>query len=359
MTQITEAVQQAACLQVDLEAGVIRGVKVCGNRSKNGRYYPPEVLESAALLYEGVPVYLNHGLLPGDEREIDVHVGNLQNVHLQEGELFADLHYLKSHPQAASIVERAERFANNFGLSHDAEIEAIADGQGQRVTRIVAVHSVDLVTRPATNHGIFEQEQNRVSQPTRTFKQLIESLSVNQYAGKFAVLEQMERDNDPRLATPIAEAESDDTPPLKRATRQLVLAVLDDTSLDESGMLSELARIVRQQQQLLGEEVSDASESVNDSWRNRALSAEAELAGTREQVIESVLRQHAIEPTQRLVRTLRQLSTREAMLAYLDGEDIGQVLESNSHPIHAADAEDLTSYEPAQDDQTFLSRMRM
>lgn len=358
MTHIIEAVQQAASLQVDLEAGVIRVVKVCGNRSKNGRYYPPEVLEAAAPLYEGVPVYLNHGLLPGDEREIDVHIGNLQNVLLHEGELFADLHYLKSHPQAAAIVERAERFANNFGLSHDAEIEAIPDGQGQRVTRIVAVHSVDLVTRPATNHGIFEQEHTSVSPPTRTFKQLLESLSVDQYAGKFAVLEQMERDDDPQLKMAIAVLESDDGSPMTYATRQLILAVLDDASLDPSAMLGELSKIIRRQQQLLGEDDSEASESVHEAWRSRALSAEAELAGTREQVIESVLRQHAIEPTQRLLRTLRQLPNREAMLAYLDGDDIGQVLESDSHPIHAVE-EVLASYEPAQDDETFLSRMRM
>lgn len=357
MSRITEAVEQAAALSVDLEAGVIRGVKVCGNRSKNGRLYPADVLAAAVALYEGVPVFLNHGLLPGDEREIDVHFGNLQNVYVQAGELFADLHYLKSHSQAAAIVERAQRFAKNFGLSHDAEIEAIPDDQGQRVTRIVAVHSVDLVTRPATNNGIFEQEHPSLNQSPFNYKRLLESLPLKQYVGKFAVLEAMEREDDPLLKTPLEIPESSQ-PSLKDATRQLILTVLDDASLDEAAILDRISDIILQQRKLLGQKPVD-DDTAQESWQARALAAEAELAGARDQVIESVLKAHGIASNARLTRTLRQLPNRDAMNAYLAGDDLGPVLESIDHPILGAAAEDLPSYEAAQDDETFLSRMRM
>ncbi|RCS43947.1 hypothetical protein DTL42_18345 [Bremerella cremea] len=357
MSHITEAVEQTSALQVDLEAGVIRGVKVCGNRSKNGRHYPTDVLEAAVPLYEGVPVYLNHGLLPGDERAIDVHFGNLQNVRVESGELFADLHYLKSHPQAAAIVERAQRFAKNFGLSHDAEIEATTDNQGQRVTRIVQVNSVDLVTRPATNNGIFEQEQTSLSKTTCTFKQLIEGLSLSQYIGKFAVLEALEREDDPLLKTAIEIPESGQAT-LKDATRQLILATLADTSLDEFAVLDQISEIVAQQRKLLGQDPAPV-DNTQESWRSRAVAAEAELAGARDQVIESVLKTHGITPSARLTRTLRQLPNRAAMNAYLDGEELGPVLESQDYELERAEPEDLADYQPAQDDETFLSRMRM
>lgn len=357
MSKITEAFEQTAALQVDLEAGIIRGVKVCGNRSKNGRHYPADVLEKAAPLYDGVPVYLNHGLLPGDEREIDVHFGNLQNVRVQSGELFADLYYLKSHPQAAAIVERAQRFARNFGLSHDAEIEAVTQDDGQRVTRIVAVNSVDIVTRPATNNGIFEQEHSSLISTHYPFKRLIESLPIGQYAGKFTVLEAMERDNDPLLSTPIETSETGE-PSLKQATRQLILAILDDTSLDEETTLTRIADLVQTQLTLLGSSMPTGG-STHESWQARALAAETELAGARDQVIESVLKAHGIEPNSRLTRTLRQLPNRDAMNAYLDGDDIGTVLESSHHAIAKAEGEDVATYEAAQDDHTFLARMRM
>jgi hypothetical protein len=47
-------------MRVDREAGVIRGVKVLGLESRNGRTYLPEALAQAAQLYEDAKVNVNH-----------------------------------------------------------------------------------------------------------------------------------------------------------------------------------------------------------------------------------------------------------------------------------------------------------
>ncbi|MEW4564673.1 hypothetical protein AB1K70_19185 [Bremerella sp. JC770] len=164
--------------RIDRNAGIIYGVKVCGNKSKNGRVYPSHVLEAAAHVYEGVAVYLDHGQMPGDERPLEAHFGNLRRVRMENGELYADLHYLKSHAAAEAVLERAERFANNFGLSHDAEIYSNMDAGVQRVTKIMSVASVDLVTHPATNEGIFESEGHGGSGPLPSWR-VTEAVSNN------------------------------------------------------------------------------------------------------------------------------------------------------------------------------------
>ena len=47
-------------LGVEREAGVVRGVKILGLTSRNGRVYPAAVLEQARGLYEGAKVNVNH-----------------------------------------------------------------------------------------------------------------------------------------------------------------------------------------------------------------------------------------------------------------------------------------------------------
>ena len=334
-------------LRVDTDAGVIYDVKICGNRSKNGRIYPPEVLAAAAPLYEGVTVYLNHGLMPGDERELDVHFGNLQNVHTQNGELFADLHYVTTHPLAASIVERAQKFPRNFGLSHDAEVEAIPHGDLQQVQRITAVNSVDLVTRPATSDGLFEQQQASSPKPTQTYRRVLSELPLKQFPGKFRVLEAAERASDPLLDQPI-EATGDAS--LTDALRQIVIAVLDDPSRDLPGMLEELERIVSQQKQLF--DASTEQQPVSESYQ-------VQSGSMHEQLIDSVCRELHITPTDSLRTALRSFSRREAMLEYLDGGEVTSVLESDARPIHAVAQDEADEYEPPKDERDFLARLRL
>jgi hypothetical protein len=145
--------------KVDRENGVIKGVKILGFDSLNGRRYSESAVRSAVHLYEGKGVNVDHWR-KSDDRPVKDHFGELRNVRFIEGKgLFGDLHYLKSHPEAETILERAERMPNQFGLSHVAEGETTHKGGVVVVESITAVESVDIVSRPATNKSMFESQE--------------------------------------------------------------------------------------------------------------------------------------------------------------------------------------------------------
>lgn len=141
---------------VDAENGIIRGVKILGLKSKNKRRYLAEAVGSAASLYEGAKVYIDHSDPGGPKtRGIRERWGKLENVVARDGELYGDLAYLRTHKLTESILEAIERFGD-FGLSHDAS-GVVKNERGERVvTKIEQVFSVDVVTNPATNSNLFE-----------------------------------------------------------------------------------------------------------------------------------------------------------------------------------------------------------
>ncbi len=147
--------------RVDRTAGVIRGVKIIGRDSKNGRTYPPEVLERARGLYEGAGVFINHvdaksGV--GGNRDYRDRIGVLRGVRVDGSGLRGDLHFNPKHPLAEQLVWDAEHAPGNVGLSHVAKLKfARTKHNGMQVVEeIEAVRSVDLVTSPATTDGLFE-----------------------------------------------------------------------------------------------------------------------------------------------------------------------------------------------------------
>jgi hypothetical protein len=149
---------QSPFAQVDCGAGVLRGVKILGRESRNGREYAPAALEQAARLYQGRAVNLNHARGEGEERPVEAAIGWLESVELRADGVYGDLHYLKSHPHAACLVEAALRNPRRFGLSHHA-VGRVARRAGREVVEsIERVRSVDVVQNPATNNGLFESE---------------------------------------------------------------------------------------------------------------------------------------------------------------------------------------------------------
>lgn len=58
--KITVVEGLSSSVRVDRDSGVIRGVKLIGFESKNGRTYPPSVLKGAVHLYEGAKVNIDH-----------------------------------------------------------------------------------------------------------------------------------------------------------------------------------------------------------------------------------------------------------------------------------------------------------
>ncbi|HWB13708.1 MAG TPA: hypothetical protein VG826_31070 [Pirellulales bacterium] len=153
-------------LRVDREKGIIYGVKIIGNESRNNRTYPQAVLSKARRQYERRSVNVSHPSREkaADDRPFESFFGRLENVREEDG-LRGDLHYIKSHPLAEVVCEAAERMPENFGLSHNAHVDWLVRDDGLRVCESInTVRSVDLVCRPATTNGIFES-QSKSEQP--------------------------------------------------------------------------------------------------------------------------------------------------------------------------------------------------
>ena len=162
---MTETIQEYAdsrgvTLRVDRDAGVLRGVKLIGIESLNGRRYRPTALSAAVGLYEGAKVNVNHPkegpLAPRDYRD---RLGVIRQVEYRPGEgLFGNLHFNPKHALAEQLSWDAENNPRNVGFSHNVLAKLAREGEQTIVEAITHVQSVDLVADPAATQGLFEQE---------------------------------------------------------------------------------------------------------------------------------------------------------------------------------------------------------
>jgi len=150
---------RGATLAVDREAGVIRGVKILGAESRNGRLYPHDTLVRARELYEGAKVNVNHPKgSPLGPRDYQDRIGLIRNVSIVgEAGLFGDLHFNPRHGLAGQLEWDAQHAPENVGLSHNVVARTSKRDELTVVEAITRVVSVDLVADPASTHGLFEQ----------------------------------------------------------------------------------------------------------------------------------------------------------------------------------------------------------
>jgi hypothetical protein len=148
-------------LRVDPREGVIRGVKILGAESRNGRSYPSETLRQAAALYEEAKVNVNHPKGdPASPRDYQDRIGVIRNVAARRDEgLFADFHFNPKHALSEQLLWDAEHAPENVGFSHNVEARLARRGDRVVVEEITRVQSVDLVADPATTRGLFEHSQ--------------------------------------------------------------------------------------------------------------------------------------------------------------------------------------------------------
>jgi hypothetical protein len=152
-------------LRVDREAGVIRGVKLLGLMSRNGRRYLTQALTDAIGLYEGAKVNINHPkghpLAPRDYQD---RLGVVRGIAFRAGDgLFGDLHFNPRHALSEQLVWDAEHAPQNVGMSHNVLARTKQRGDETVVEAITKVQSIDLVADPATTSGLFEAEDERQS----------------------------------------------------------------------------------------------------------------------------------------------------------------------------------------------------
>lgn len=241
---------------VDEEAGVIRGVKVLGVDSANGRKYPMPVIEASAPLYENSEVNVDHQDREDAERERSMRdgFGHLRNVQVRDDGLYADLHYFKAHPDAPLIVERAKRAPQTFGLSHNALGKTSEDKLV--VESIERVRSVDVVRSPATTNGLFESiSSNLPESPTNkgseTVKLKIKDILKRVPKGTpgKSLLEEIA---DEEIAgEPVAEmeaevvADADPQAQMKAALKAAIIAAFDDESLDVNATKAKILEVLK------------------------------------------------------------------------------------------------------------------
>lgn len=148
---------RGVALRVDRQAGVLRGVKILGLESRNGRSYRPEALAQAAALYEGAKVNVNHPKGgPYAPRDYQDRIGVIRNVAARADGLYGDFHFNPKHALAEQLLWDAEHAPENVGFSHYVEARTARSGERVTVEEIVRVQSVDLVADPATTRGLFE-----------------------------------------------------------------------------------------------------------------------------------------------------------------------------------------------------------
>lgn len=150
---------RGVAVRVDSGRGVIRGVKLLGLESRNGRKYLAGALNKAATLYEGAKVNVNHPKgSPLAARDYQDRLGSIRNVRVTTEGLFGDLHYNPKHALAEQLAWDAEHAPENVGFSHNVEARTSRSSGQTVVEAILKVQSVDLVADPATTRGLFESE---------------------------------------------------------------------------------------------------------------------------------------------------------------------------------------------------------
>jgi len=152
---------RGVAMRVDQDLGVLRGVKLIGLESRNGRRYRQSALEQAKSLYEEAKVNVNHPkegpLAPRDYQD---RLGVIRGVELRSGEgLFGDLHYNPKHPLSEQLVWDAQHNPRNVGFSHNVLARLSREKEQTIVEEITRVQSVDLVADPAATLGLYEHAE--------------------------------------------------------------------------------------------------------------------------------------------------------------------------------------------------------
>lgn len=169
---------------VDRENWVIKGVKVLGRKSRNGRIYEDEAIKDSSKLCENLPVTVRGG---HDRENRDYHSqngqlrgGTAKNLGTDKAASFYDWHLNPADPLTEKICYDAEHFPENVPLSHEVSVyEGEVDRDGiLHVERLLEVDGVAAVYRGGTNRSLFESERTEMDLKTLKSQhpQLIEQL---------------------------------------------------------------------------------------------------------------------------------------------------------------------------------------
>lgn len=312
---------------IDRAAGVIRGVKILGATSRNGRDYSPQALREAAAIYEGLGVNTNHPsrATPHASRTVEEGVGWLENVTVKPDGVYGDLFVIKSHPLANTLFEVAERKPNRFGLSHNAAGDVVERAGRRIVESIKSVRSVDLVQNPATVNSLFESEAPVARRRLRDLMNQLPAGSRKSHLARLLEADDMafdaETEVDPDADVAPDDAEAAD--PFDEATEAMVLTVLRDTELSDDEKIAQITQIITGEVSSEDDTAIDDEESEEDSavtetvLRKRLAAAEALLLEAKaEKEARRLLEAARIDVTDKRLNLLKAVnpSTRQDLI---------------------------------------------
>lgn len=184
--KIVETFEGAFAEGVTVTGTLVSNVKLLGSVSRNNRVYSEQALEDAARLYPGALVYLNHDDFDPTNRQVQELAGTVRNPRRVGQEIRGDLQLIdfgEGVVSPATLVKAlAEQMPNAVGMSHAAEGELKpVDGDGPDIVEsLSAVHSIDIVTNPATTAGFFEQIRESHDDPQGADDMKITELTLEQ-----------------------------------------------------------------------------------------------------------------------------------------------------------------------------------
>jgi len=309
-------VTQSQSVQVDREAGVIRGVRILGPSSLNNRTYTPEAIRKALPLYEGKQVNCDHPSNPRQERKVADRAGWLENVIERDGGLNGDLHLLKADPRTEKILESAEKRPALFGLSHNAEGDVRREKGRTIVEEIVQVRSVDIVADPASTRSLFEslqtQEETKEAEMPKTIRSILENLPSPTPESKRL---QKLLEEEPMAAVadaPVdAPADADPNEEVKAALQKAASAIIGKLfagEMDKAAAFKKLGELLGMKEKAASDsegETTPAAPDTTEGVDHRIKRLEAEIA------IRDVLQEAGVKSTPARVKALVPLSDDE------------------------------------------------
>lgn len=309
----TEETYQDGSPTIDRTAGIIRGVKIIGATSKNGRDYSQQALKEAATFYDGIAVNTNHPgrTTPNAARTVEEGVGWLENITVKPEGVYGDLHVIKSHALANTLFEVAERKPDRFGLSHNAAGDVVERAGKRIVESIKSVRSVDLVQNPATVNSLFESEAPVAD---RKLSDILEEMEAGKE--KSHLLKLLEMDGSPMtadMAVPAMAPEGEDSDPYADVIEAGVLAVCRDKTLDNAGKLAKIKALFGLADKMAEPAATDATSTdegkdVAESLEKRLAAAEAELQEARdEKACRALLESKQLEVTDKRLNLLKSV----------------------------------------------------
>lgn len=316
---ITESFLFEQAMTVDRENGILRGVKILGSKSKNGRTYTEAAQKKAVGLYEGAKVNFDHPGKPTDSRKYSDRFGKLQNVEYREGQgLFGDLKFNPKHSLAEQFCWDAEHSPDSCGLSHNVQAKTSGKPGSLVIESIDKVTAVDVVADPATTNSLREHQEQ-----TMNLSEVLESYAGNK-SEAFLLLEAFgQLPAMPSTPMPgVGPMDSAATAPqvnqqLKAALKAALNALMDDDSIT----VDEVLKLIRDK---AGAPVGDPEEKpMTDDEKKTADEAQ------KKAVAEAI--ETAIKPlTESLAATNKELDARkvlESKGATPNPQLLGEVLE--------------------------------